>query len=331
MKVRISTVRHKMFLLSIVTSIILTVFFFCLYAIGEWWMFFCCLFAFAIQGIVFVLKDIMFVRVTIDTETNDYQTILFDLELEEKRYKLINSIGIVLIILINTFPFFALNGAFASLYGFEPYEGGTLVTLITLASIGLWISELFTEKRINIRREFENGLNNRLKEQERIRIANEKKNTEENNIKSHYGDNAIVIKTSSTKVIFSERNKCVEIYGETIPFTSILSYSLIDNSKTESITTTNGDVKTSTNSMLGRAVVGGVLTGGLGAVAGAATAKKNISTDATSITTTTHDFILYVNVNSLQNPIITIHIGDNIEKSQKLAGLFNVIIERNRQ
>lgn len=82
--------------------------------------------------------------------------------------------------------------------------------------------------------------------------------------------------------------------------------------------------------MVGRAVVGGVLTGGLGAVAGAATAKKNVSDNATSQTTTTHKYTLYINVNNLQEPTISLNIGNDASTAQKLAGAMNVIIERNK-
>lgn len=77
--------------------------------------------------------------------------------------------------------------------------------------------------------------------------------------------------------------------------------------------------------------MGGVLTGGIGAVAGAATANKNINTDATSQTYTQHQYTIYVNVNSLDNPTVKLLVGDNSEKAYKLAGIFNVIIERNKR
>ena len=113
-------------------------------------------------------------------------------------------------------------------------------------------------------------------------------------------------------------------------FSDILGYSLVDDATSETITTSVGTAKTSTGSMIGRAVVGGVLTGGLGAVAGAATAKKNISDNATSQTTTTHKYTLYINVNSIQEPTIALKIGNSVSKAQKLAGVINVIIERNK-
>lgn len=113
-------------------------------------------------------------------------------------------------------------------------------------------------------------------------------------------------------------------------FSDILGYSLVDDVTSETITTSTGTAKTSTGNMIGRAVVGGVLTGGLGAVAGAATAKKNISDNAISQPTTKHKFTLYINVNNLQEPTVTLKIGDDVSKAQKLVGVISVIIERNK-
>lgn len=132
-------------------------------------------------------------------------------------------------------------------------------------------------------------------------------------------------------IMFFEISQIVIIESVEYKFVDILGYSLVDDARNETITTSVGTAKTSTGNMLGRAVVGGVLTGGLGAVAGASTAKKNVYTDATSQTTTTHDYFIYLNVNSLQHSVITIHIGKDIEKAQKLTGMFNVIIKRNEQ
>lgn len=134
----------------------------------------------------------------------------------------------------------------------------------------------------------------------------------------------------NTHVMLFESSQIIRIKAQEYKFSDILGYSLVDDATSETITTSTGTAKTSTGSMLGRAVVGGVLTGGLGVVAGAATAKKNISDNATSQTTTTHKYTLYINVNSLQEPTIALKIGYNVSKAQKLAGAINVIIERNK-
>lgn len=134
----------------------------------------------------------------------------------------------------------------------------------------------------------------------------------------------------STRILIYEQSGIIIVKSKEYRFSDILGYSLVDDATSETITTSTGTAKTSTGSMLGRAVVGGVLTGGLGAVAGAATAKKNISDNATSQTTTIHKYTLYINVNSLQEPTIALKIGDNASRAQKLAGAINVIIERNK-
>ena len=134
----------------------------------------------------------------------------------------------------------------------------------------------------------------------------------------------------NTHVMLFESSQIIRIKAQEYKFSDILGYSLVDDATSETITTSTGTAKTSTGSMLGRAVVGEVLTGGLGAVAGAATAKKNISDNATSQTTTMHNYTLYINVNSLQEPIISLRIGEDSVTAQRLAGVINVIIERNK-
>lgn len=133
----------------------------------------------------------------------------------------------------------------------------------------------------------------------------------------------------NTHVMLFEASRIIRIKAQEYKFSDILGYSLVDDATSETITSSTG-TKTSTGSMLGRAVVGGMLTGGLGAVAGAATAKKNISDNATSQTTTIHKYTLYINVNSIQEPTIALKIGNSVSKAQKLAGVINVIIERNK-
>lgn len=135
----------------------------------------------------------------------------------------------------------------------------------------------------------------------------------------------------NTHVMLFEASQIIRIKTQEYKFSDILGYSLVDDATSETITISTGTAKTSTGSMLGRAVVGGVLTGGLGAVAGAATAKKNISDNATSQTATMHNYTLYINVNSLQEPTISLNLGNDVSIAQKLAGAVNVIIERNNE
>lgn len=128
-----------------------------------------------------------------------------------------------------------------------------------------------------------------------------------------------------------ENKSIIIIYGNQYHFSDLLSFSLVDNTTSETITTSSGSSSTSTGSMLGRAVVGGVLTGGLGALAGATTAKKNINSNANSSTKIIHDYTIFLNINSLKEPLISINLGSQQEKAQQLASILNVIIERNKK
>lgn len=127
-----------------------------------------------------------------------------------------------------------------------------------------------------------------------------------------------------------EKSQVVIVKSKEYKFSDILSCSLVDDVTNETITTTTGKSKTATGSMLGRAVVGGVLTGGLGAVAGAATAKRNITEDASSKTTTVHDYFIYINTNNFQEPVISLHIGNDSGRAQRIIGVINVIMAKNK-
>lgn len=134
----------------------------------------------------------------------------------------------------------------------------------------------------------------------------------------------------NSHIYFFEASKTVVIRSKEYAFSNILDCSLTDENKSETITTSIGNVQTSTSSMLRRTIAGGLLAGGYGAMAGAATAKQNISTKETNKTYTQHNYILRINMNDLGNPIITIPLGDNENNAQQLIGAFKVIVERNR-
>lgn len=150
-----------------------------------------------------------------------------------------------------------------------------------------------------------------------------------------YGDCSVDITYKGGRFYVFEQSQIVILSTEVIPFSKIIGYNLTDNQVTirenigyESKTTT------ATGSMLGRAVVGGVLTGGVGAVIGAATARKNTVTMPTQDnikTSVTHDFKIYVNLNDLSNPTIIINVGHNTDNAYKIANVLNIIVERNKQ
>ena len=133
---------------------------------------------------------------------------------------------------------------------------------------------------------------------------------------------------SSLPVIELYDEKDVIFIGDReLKYKMILGYNLDDN--TQTITQGgNMQAKTSTGSMLGRGIVGGVLLGGVGALAGAATAKKNIQTDA-SVTTTKHSYKVHIYIASPTDPRLTVECGAYNNYARDLAATLNYIIYKN--
>ena len=118
-----------------------------------------------------------------------------------------------------------------------------------------------------------------------------------------------------------------------IPFNSIISYRESEQRETildNAITTTT----TNTGSMIGRGVVGGVLLGGVGALAGAATAKQSSETEFGSQKEFKSQF-LSLTLNSLSTPNLTFYFGTDLIPQQaadyrKAISIFDIIIARNK-
>ena len=140
-----------------------------------------------------------------------------------------------------------------------------------------------------------------------------------------------VIEYPGSYVMVKESTSQILLNGRVYKFDDIIDFSVTDNQSvvqyhSKSTTTT----KTNTGSMLGRAVVGGILTGGVGAVVGAATAKKTSETPpSTSQTVTHHDYVINVNINSLSHPVETLRISGYSETAfNKIIGLLKVVVYR---
>ena len=131
------------------------------------------------------------------------------------------------------------------------------------------------------------------------------------------------------------QSKILYIQGEFVSFASIIGCQLLDNQTT--ITTTRGNTqsvaKNNTASTLGRAVVGGVIAGGVGAIIGGTTAKKEITSThkKTSTTTQKHDYTIVIEVMNISNPIIKLDCQSNEEISYEIIGLINAIIALNER
>ena len=140
-------------------------------------------------------------------------------------------------------------------------------------------------------------------------------------------DHYVMVNENTSQIMLNEH-----IYN----FKDIINYTMSDNSTViqkhsgGEITSTSS---TDTGSMLGRAVVGGVLAGGVGAAIGGSTAKRE-STSSVAPTTTTsstiHDYLVAVTVNSLSNPIERLRLGEDGHNTNEVCALLSVIISRNK-
>ena len=148
-----------------------------------------------------------------------------------------------------------------------------------------------------------------------------------------YGEptKTISLKASDLKqeIIAFEASKRIWICGKDFSMNDILGCSLEDNQKVikGEVTSTT---QTKNGNMVKRAVVGNILLGGAGAVIGGSTAgKTTITTQGDD--TVQHDYTIVINVDSLSNPILRIHVGRDEVLANEIVGLMNVIVNRNKK
>lgn len=79
--------------------------------------------------------------------------------------------------------------------------------------------------------------------------------------------------------------------------------------------------------MVGRAAVGGLLFGGVGAIVGGTTAGEVTVTEGQTATTT-HDYSIVITVNNLTNPIMKINLGENQNSMQEITSILSIITSR---
>ena len=165
----------------------------------------------------------------------------------------------------------------------------------------------------------------------------QKYDAEKNEILAKYGqpDKVIIMQEHDLKqeiMIFGKINR-LWLLGEDIPFGDVLSCTYNDNySVKKGKVEYQSKTKTNNGSMIGRAVVGGVLAGGAGAIIGGATASKDIQTTAIQGNDTIiHDYTVIINISSFSNPIVRIPLGKDGAKVNDIVGLMNVIISKNKR
>lgn len=136
---------------------------------------------------------------------------------------------------------------------------------------------------------------------------------------------ARVFETTKTIVIFKPTSlEVVDI----IPFSSILDFSIDEDIKITGGNTATTTTKTSTGSTVKRGLVGGVLFGGVGALAGAATAKQSSQTIFDEKKEERY-YSIPINIDSISSPIYTMYFGLDSSSCKRVAGMLTAIIRRN--
>lgn len=130
------------------------------------------------------------------------------------------------------------------------------------------------------------------------------------------------------QVIVNEEKELVRICDKNYSFCDIIDFKITDNSK-DIYTPAQYETKTNTGSMLGRAVVGGILTGGIGAIIGGATAKKETIQTKGEVHQTSHDYTIHICVNNINEPQLKIRFYSDSKSTEEFAGLLTYIINKN--
>lgn len=220
-------------------------------------------------------------------------------------------------------------------------ESTPYVIVAILVILGIWgaIYGFFAQKKEDEeKKEKEEQL--KKEEEYRLKLAEQKeverknrydmlieKMSSPNKIIEYDYDHYIMVNESTSQIMLNEH-----IYN----FKDIINYAMSDNATViqkhsgGEITSTSS---TDTGSMLGRAVVGGVLAGGVGAAIGGSTAKRETTSSVAPTTTTSstiHDYLIAVTVNSLSNPIERLKLGEDGRNTNEICALLSVIISRNK-
>ena len=146
-------------------------------------------------------------------------------------------------------------------------------------------------------------------------------------------DVAFLEKLAKDRMFVFEQEEVIVIQDKPYKFDDILGFEVYNNSQTiYSGTTSETTTSTNTGSMIGRAAVGGLLFGSVGAVVGGATAKKTTTGQTTSQKATTkNNYDVVLTINSLSVPTLKINFKENQNGVQELVSVLTVIQQRKKE
>lgn len=222
---------------------------------------------------------------------------------------------------------------------------GTIIGLTLLFNDHLFLFVLVLFITAVISGSIHSGYKNKIKDLERkerlakIRMEEQVKKDmltraytkDKNNLISKYGnpDKTIIFKELDIKeeIIAFGDTGYVWILGTPYLMKDILDCKLSDSQRIIRGSAIH-DTKSNNRNMAKRAIVGGMIAGGAGAIIGGATSKNQTVTNYGE-DKIYHNYTVIINVNNLSNPILEIPLGDDDKKTNEIMGFFNVIINRN--
>ena len=141
---------------------------------------------------------------------------------------------------------------------------------------------------------------------------------------------------TSFYIMVNEKTEQILIKQKIYSFSEIVGFELFDNQQIieyrgkQKITSTT---KTNTGNMIGRAVVGTAMAGGIGAVIGGSTAKRNTDTTVSDVKTTkviSHDYIVSVTIKNINHPVEKIRLFSDKSLTDEICALLSIIISNNK-
>lgn len=198
---------------------------------------------------------------------------------------------------------------------------GFYLVLLLLGAIAVFLHIVLNDKQEQKKQ---------LKQQKKIEELIILKERKQQRLIEEFGNYSKIISYNfDSFIIINEAESLILLNTNKYHFNKIIDFKVSDNetiiySPTISKTTRN------TGSMIGRAVVGGVLTGGIGAIVGGATAKKQTVTEESS-STIEHNYKVIVTVNNISHSNEILHIGASESEMNEISSLLQVIINRNEQ
>lgn len=296
-------------------------------------MFFSCL-------VVYLFQFMLWPYLTMETKKESITINADEIESYANKEKKMISLfrGLYAIIaILNLYPLFSMSRTIMEAFWekdiyMKTYEGGLLVFILTLLmlliNIGAIVMAPQTTNIFEIKNNFQKtGLTPDEQSEKDKMVAAKRREDKLAEEKEKYGEGHKVI-DRGLKLYINEDLQKIFMKGKEYNFSDILSFSVQDNAQTIYSGSTS-TARTNNGSMLGRAAVGGLVAGNVGAVIGGATASKTIETSG-SISSIMHNYSIVVTVNSLSSPMVTLKIGEDQNLMNQVRSILTVIINRNK-